>query len=147
MKVILLKNSGKLGKEGDAVTVKDGYARNFLTPQGVGLQANDNNFKRLQTLKRRQEKIVQKERQHYSELKGKIEKISLTITAEAKDDETLYGAIHEAQILKQLNAEGLTFNKDQIVLPAAITKLGVYNVSIKLFQDVEASLRVWVVKR
>ena len=147
MKVILLKNSGKLGKEGDAVTVKDGYARNFLIPQGVGLQANDNNFKRLQTLKRRQEKIVQKERQHYSELKGKIEKISLTITAEAKDDETLYGAIHEAQILKQLNAEGLTFNKDQIVLPAAITKLGVYNVSIKLFQDVEASLRVWVVKR
>lgn len=147
MKIILLKNYEKLGKEGDVVVVKDGYARNYLIPQGIGLEASDDNFKRLQTLKRKQEKIIQKQRQYYLEIKSKIEKISLTITAEAKDDETLYGAIHEAQILKQLNAEGITLAKEQIILPAAITKLGVYNVSVRLFQDIEASLRVWVVKR
>jgi len=147
VKIILLKNSGKLGKEGEVVTVKDGYARNFLIPQGIAMRATDNNFKKLQELKRIRAKVLQKERQRCLELKDAIEKISVTIVTEAKDDETLYGTIHEAQILKQLKAEGIELSKDQLVFPQAITKLGVYNLAIKLCQDLEASLRVWVVKR
>jgi large subunit ribosomal protein L9 len=147
VKVILLKNSEKLGAEGDVVEVKDGYARNFLIPQGAALSANDKNFNRLQEIKKTKAKVVEKQRQKNIEMKEVIEKISLTITVEAKDDETLYGAISEAQILKQLKAEGIALEKGQIIIEEPITKLGVYNLKIDLYEGVEGALRLWVMKK
>ena len=147
MKIILLKDSGKLGKEGDTVQVKDGYARNYLIPCGLALEATDKSFKRLQEIKKARSKTVEKEKQKFLKIKESVGKISLTITVEAKEDEKLYGAIGEAQILKLLGAEGVELEKGKIDLSEPIDKLGVYNLKVELHPEVEASFRVWVVKK
>ncbi len=147
MKVILLKDSKKLGKEGDTVEVKDGYGRNYLIPQGLAFVATEGSFKRLEEIKKVKAKIEEKKKQDFSKVKEEIEKISLTVTAEAKDDEELYGAINEAQILKLLQPEGIELEKDSLVLDEPIRKLGVYNLKVKVYSGVEATLRVWVVKK
>jgi len=147
MKIILLKDSKKLGKEGDTVEVKDGYARNFLIPQGAALVATVGNFKRLEEMKSIKTKVEEKKKKGFSKLKEEIEKISLTITAEVKGEEELYGTISETQILKLLQSEGVKLNKDALVMEEPINKLGVYNLKINVYHGVEATLRVWVVKK
>lgn len=147
MQVILLKDSKKLGKEGDTVEVKDGYARNFLIPQGLALIVTEGNFKRLEEMKSVKAKAEEKKKESFLKLKEEIEKISLTITAETKGEEELYGAINETQILKLLRSEGVELSKDALVMEEPINKLGVYNLKINVYHGVEATLRVWVVKK
>jgi len=147
VQVILLKDSKKLGKEGDTIEVKDGYARNYLIPQRLAFVATKGSFKRLEEIKRVKAKIEEKKKQDFLKIKEEIEKISLTVTAEAKDDEELYGAINEVQILKLLRSEGIELEKDSLVLDEPIKKLGVYNLKVNVYSGVEATLRVWVVKK
>ena len=147
MQVILLKDSKKLGKEGDTVEVKDGYARNFLIPQGLALIVTEGSFKRLEEMKSVKAKAEEKKKEGFSKLKEEIEKISLTITAETKGEEELYGTINETQILKLLQSEGVELSKDALVMEEPINKLGVYNLKINVYHGVEATLRVWVVKK
>jgi len=147
MKVIILKGSKKLGKEGDTVEVKDGYARNCLIPGGLALAVTKGSTKRLEEIKRVRAKVEDKKKQDFSKIKEKIEKISLTVSAEAKDDEELYGTINEAQILKLLQSEGVELEKDSLVLDEPIKKLGVYNLKVNIYAGIEATLRVWVVKK
>lgn len=147
MKIILLKDSKKLGKEGDVVEVKDGYARNCLIPQGLALVVTEGSAKRLEEIKRVRAKVEDKKKQDFLKIKEKIEKISLTVSAEAKDDEELYGTINEAQILKLLQSEGVELEKDSLVLDEPIKKLGVYNLKVNIYAGIEATLRVWVVKK
>ncbi|MFH1519055.1 MAG: 50S ribosomal protein L9 [Candidatus Omnitrophota bacterium] len=147
MRVILLKDLNKLGKEGAIVEVKDGYGRNYLIPQGLAMVAVDGNFKRLEEIKRVKAKAGEKRRQDFLKLKEKIEKVSLTITAEVKKDEELYGTISETQILKLLQAEGIELDKSALVIEESIRKLGVYNLKVNVYPEIEATLRVWVVKK
>ncbi len=147
MKIILLRDMGKLGKEGDVAQVKDGYARNYLIPEGIALAATDNNFKKIDSIKKERAKNVEKEKQKFFELKDKIEQSSLTITSEAKEDEQLYGSITQPQILKLLKAEGIEIEKENLTLEEPIDKLGVYNLEVSLHPEVKANLRVWVVKK
>lgn len=147
MKVILLKKVKKIGSEGEVTQVKDGYARNYLIPQGLALQATDDNLKSFQ--KTREMSLKTKERLvvKAQELKAALERISITITAQAKDDDEIYGAIHEAQILKGLKQEGIDLDEKRVVLEEPIKKLGAYTCKVMLHPDVEAKLRVWVVKQ
>ncbi len=147
MKVILLKDLGKLGKEADVVDVKDGYGRNYLIPRGFALKANDNNFKRLQEFQNTKAKTRERKKQGFFGIKEKIDKVSLTIAAEAKDNEELYGTIGLVQILKLLAAEGVEIDKEALLIDEPIKKLGVYNLKVLLHPDVEATFRLWVVKK
>ncbi|MBU1112994.1 MAG: 50S ribosomal protein L9 [Candidatus Omnitrophica bacterium] len=147
MKVILLADLGKLGQEGQTKEVKDGYARNYLIPRGLALLANAGSLKKFEDLKKVREKNSEIQKQKFLKVKEQIEKISLTVTAEAKDDEELYGAISESQIEKLLEAEGISFQKGSILVPEPMRKLGVYDLKISLCPEVEAKLRVWVVKK
>ncbi|MCK4918026.1 MAG: 50S ribosomal protein L9 [Candidatus Omnitrophica bacterium] len=147
MKIILLKEIRKLGVEGDLVKVKDGYARNFLLPQGMALKATDVNCNRIDDIKKTQNKSKLKQKELNAKLKERIEKISLTITVEAKENEELYGKIGETQILKLLKAEGVELEKGKLVLDEPISKLGVYNLKINLGSEIESNLRVWAVKK
>jgi large subunit ribosomal protein L9 len=147
MKVILFKDLGKFGSQGDVVEVKDGYARNHLIPKGFALAASDSNNKMLEEIKKAKLKMVQKEKEKFFKQKDEIEKISLTIAVEAKENEELYGSISEAQILKLLEAEGLELEKGKLVLSERINKLGVFNLKVNLHSEVEANLRVWIVKK
>ena len=147
MKIILLADLGKLGKEGDIAKVKDGYGRNYLIPQGIALEATNSNFKKLDGIKKAKNKLVKKEKDKFLKIKDDIEKISLTITTEAKENEELYGSINEAQILKLLKAEGIDLDKNMLVFETPIDRLGVFTVKINLHQGVTAIFKVWVVKK
>jgi large subunit ribosomal protein L9 len=147
MKIILLKSLKKLGNEGDTVEVKDGYARNFLIPQGLALAATEGSLQWLKEIKSVKSKAEEKKREKFLKAKEAIEKISLTITAEVKEGEELYGAVNESQILKLLASEGIELDKDSLVIDEPIKRLGVYNLKVNVYPDVEAVLRVWVVKK
>ncbi len=147
MKIILIKDFPKLGKRGEVVEVKDGYARNYLIPQGFALKATRENFKRWEEIKRREEKRFQKKKEEALKLKEKIEGISVTITSQVKDDEEIYGSISEIDICKALRNEGIEIDKKQIIIKEPIKKIGVYKVDVDLHPEVCASLRVWVVKK
>lgn len=147
MKVILIKDVDKLGKEGDTVEVKDGFARNFLIPHGMALSATNESFKEIEKLKQQKAKLVERDKKQSLQFKEKIEAVSITITAEAKDTDEMYGSIQEAQILRALKEEGLELDKGKLSLPEPIRKLGVYNLKVKLHPEVEANLRVWIMKK
>ena len=147
MKIILLKDLGKLGNQGEVKEVKDGYARNFLIPEGLALVANAANFKKLEEVKRTRNKLAEKTKEKFIQLKEEIDKISLTIAVEAKENEELYGAISEAQILKLLKDEGMDLEKGKLAITEPIDKLGVFNLKVSLHPEVEAIFRVWVVKK
>lgn len=148
MEVILLKNVHKLGAEGKIVKVKDGFARNYLIPQGFALGATDANFKKLETLKKQRIKLAAKELDRCRELKKRIDDFSLTIAAQVKEDgEEIYGSVSEAQILKGLKEEGIELEKDTLLLGEPIKKIGVYDIKADLHPEVEATFRVWVVKK
>jgi large subunit ribosomal protein L9 len=147
MKVILIKNVEKLGKEGDTIEVKDGYARNFLLPQNMALQATKESFKEIEKLKQQKAKLLEKSKKEALVLKEKIESISLTLTAEVKEGDEIYGSISETQILKALKEEGTELDKSKLSLQEPIRKLGVYALKVKLCPEVEANLRVWIMKK
>ena len=147
MRIILLKEVARLGKKGDIVEVKNGYARNYLIPYGFALKATRENLKKFEELKRREEKLLEKRKREALKLKEKLEKISLTIQAEAKENDEIYGSISQVQIKNALKEEGIEIEKDKIQLEEPIKKLGVYKVKINLEKDVDAFLRVWVVKK
>ena len=147
MKVILLREIKKLGKEGDVVEVKDGYARNYLIPRGLVLLATKENVGRLEKIKKQRQKEEEKARNNALRLKEALNNISLTLTVEAKENKEIYGSINEAHIVKALKEEGIELERRQIVIDSPIDKLGAYNVTVKLFPGVETQLRVWVVQK
>ncbi len=147
MKVILLSNLDKLGLAGQTKEVKDGYARNYLIPRGLALVANKASLSKFQDLERMRLRTAEMQKQKFLKIKEEIEKISLTVTAEAKNDEELYGAVTESQIEKLLETEGIPLEKGSIVIDEPMRKLGVYDLKIPLCPEVTAKLRVWVVKK
>jgi large subunit ribosomal protein L9 len=147
MKVILVKDVNRLGKEGSEVEAKNGYARNFLIPRGYAVMACPENLKKIGELKRQRVKQEEKERVVFVELKSKIEAISLTISAEAKGEEELYGSVTNIQIAKALKSEGISIDKEAIVIDTPIKKLGAYNLTVNLHPQVQATLRIWIVKK
>ena len=147
MKVILLSNLGKLGLAGQTKEVKDGYARNYLIPRGLALVASKGSLSKFQDLERMRMRTAEMQKQKFLKIKEEIEKISLTVTAEAKNDEELYGAVTESQIEKLLETEGIPLEKGSIVIDEPMRKLGVYDLKIPLCPEVTAKLRVWVVKK
>ncbi|MCD6583823.1 MAG: 50S ribosomal protein L9 [Candidatus Omnitrophica bacterium] len=147
MKVILIKDIEKLGKCGEVVEVRDGYARNYLIPQGLALHASKENFQRLERIKEKERKLLERKKKQALQLKEKIEKLSLTIPVEVKEGEDIYGSVGSAQISKLLKSEGIEIEENKIILAEPIRKLGVYSIEIELHPQVKGSLRVWVVKK
>jgi len=147
MRIILLKEVKRLGKKGDIVEVKDGYARNYLIPYGFAWRANKESLKRFEELKKREEKLLEKKRKLALKLKERLEKVSLTLQVEAKEDEVLYGSVGKVQIMEALKEEGIEIEKDNIKLEEPIKKLGVYKIEIVLGENINAFVRVWIVKR
>lgn len=147
MKVILLQNVDRLGKIGDIITVKEGYARNFLLPQRKASIATDGNMKLLEALKKKKDADDKKRLDEAKALADKLASLSLTIAAEAGEEEKLFGSISNEMISKALAEEKIAIDKKDIVLEEPIKKLGVFQVTVKVHPEVKATLRVWVVKK
>jgi len=146
VKVILLEDVDRLGKMGDIVTVKEGYARNYLLPKNKAKVASVGNMKILEMLKKKREAQEKKVLDEAKALSEKLASLSLTISAEAGEEEKLFGSVSNEMIAEALAAQGITIDKKDIIIDEPIRKLGVYTVAVKVHPEVRASLRVWVIK-
>ena len=147
MEVILSQDVVKLGKIGDVIKVKDGYARNFLIPQKKAYLATSLNLKRIEQQEKKKRAQYEKEMKEAESLANKLNKISATVTAEVNDLEKLYGAISETEIVKALEVEGFNIDKKSIIVEKPIDELGIFEIGIKLHSEVTAKVRLWVTKK
>jgi large subunit ribosomal protein L9 len=144
-KIILTANVENLGAEGDAVTVADGYARNFLFPRSLAMPATAGNMKRIEALRKKRDAALAAQLAEAQELVGKLSKQSFTITASAGADEKLYGSVTAADIADALKKEGLEVDRRKIALEHPIRTTGVFDVDVKLHPEVTTKVKVWVV--
>jgi len=146
MKVILIANMDRLGKAGDIVTVREGYARNFLIPNNKAKPATPGNMGILEALKKKQAAEEAKKLAEAKTIAGKIGNLSLTISAKAGEEEKLFGSVTVEMIADALKSEGFEVDKKEIILDEPIKKIGVYQLAVKVHPEVKAPLKVWVVK-
>jgi len=147
MKVILLEDIDKFGKAGEIIIVKEGYARNYLIPKNKAKEATLGNMKILDALKKKRASEDAKILNEAKKIAEKIATISLTIPAQAGEEEKLFGSVSNDDIASALAEQGINIDKKDIILDEPIKKLGVYQATVKIHQDVRAALRVWVVKK
>ncbi len=147
MKVILLEAIDKLGKVGDVVTVKEGFARNFLIPKNKARIATAGNMKTLESAKKKEAAETAKQVEAARALANRISALSLTISAQAGDEEKLFGSVTPDAVSDALKEEGITIDKKDVIIEEPIKKLGVYQVTVKVHPEVKASLRLWIVKK
>jgi len=147
MEVILRQTIENLGNPGDVVTVKSGYARNYLLPRGFAYEATPGNLKRIAQEKARLEAAEAERRQAAEGLAKKLDEVQLTFSARVGEEGKLFGSVTAADIQQQLEAQGFSIERRQIDLHDPIKTLGVFRVPVKLHADVKPELRVWVIKQ
>jgi large subunit ribosomal protein L9 len=147
MDLILVKDVAFLGKAGETITVKDGYARNFLIPQGLALAAIARNRERMDALRAAQAQQAELAKAKAVQLADRLSKISCTIPVLVGEQGKLHGAVTAADIMEALEQEGVTLEKRQLVLEKPLSHCGAYQIPIRLHPEVTASLKVEVVKR
>lgn len=146
MQIILREDIDKLGNRGDVVKVKDGYARNFLLPRRLAVNANESN-----------KKIVEQERQAHlrkeATLKGQAEELgklmanlTIVIKQKAGENDHLFGSVTAQDIANALEAQKYTIDRKKIVLDEPIKQLGDYKITVKLHKDVSVEIPVSVTK-
>ena len=147
MEIILRQAVESLGHPGDVVTVKNGYARNFLLPRGYAFEATPGNLKRINAERSRLVAAENDRRESASELAKRLEEVQLTFSARVGEEGKLFGSVTSSDIADQLAAQGFTIEKRLIDLHEPIKALGVYRVPVKLHADVKPEIRVWVIKQ
>ena len=146
MKVILKQKIDKIGDVGDMVRVKDGYARNYLMPRGLVVEATPGNVKEVEELKNQIVARDKKTTVHHSEVGEQLSKLKLSVPVKVGEDDRLFGAVTAITISELLQEQGFDVDRKAIQVDEPIKSLGVHNVSIKLHTDVEAEIKVYVIK-
>jgi large subunit ribosomal protein L9 len=147
MDVILLEDVANLGKRGDNVSVKNGYARNFLLPRKLALPATPSGLRMMKEEERRRQVREIKMHREAEDLAKELSKVSCTAEVVAGEDDRVFGAVTSSDIADLLNAQGYEIDKRKIVLDEPLKALGVYTIPVRLHRDVEAKVKVWVVKK
>jgi large subunit ribosomal protein L9 len=147
MEIILRQGVENLGKPGDVVKVKAGYARNYLLPHGLAYEATPGNLKRIQQERERLDAAENERRNAAQGVAERLEQVSLTFSARVGEEGKLFGSVTASDIAAQLEAQGFHLEKRQIDLHEPIKALGVYRVPIRLHADVKPEVRVWVIKQ
>lgn len=146
MKIILRQDHEKLGTVGTIVDVRDGFARNYLIPQGVAYAATQGNMHALDEEKKATATRDIKNRKSAEKLAEALEKISVTLQMKVGEDEKLFGAVTSQMIAEALKEKGFDLDKKVIELEEPIKALGIYSVNVKLHQGVAGTVKVWVVR-
>ena len=146
MKIILRQDHENLGEAGNIINVKPGFARNFLIPQGIAMAASPQNKKRFENEKKQMNWRKEQEKRKAEELAKQLESVSCTITVQVGEEDKLFGSVTSQNIAESLAAQEYEIDKRKIQLEEPIKSLGIYSVPIKLHTDVEAKVKVWVVK-
>lgn len=147
MKVILLQDVKSLGKKGEIVNVSDGYARNFVLPKKLGLEANAKNMNDLKLQKANEEKKAKEQLEAAKELAKTVESKEVTVKMRSGEGGKAFGSISSKEIAEEAKKQcALELDKKKIQLPEPIKALGAYEVNIKLHPKVSAKLKVKVVE-
>ncbi len=147
MKVLLKKDLETLGNAGDVRDVKDGYARNFLIPNGYAVLANDSNLKSFEEIKRQKKRKTDREIADANVIKSRIEVSPITIYVKTAEEGKIYGSVTSQMILDSLLEKGFeNIERRKIIIPEHIKTIGEYTVDIKLHSNVVAKLKVLVEK-
>ena len=144
MKIILNENIDTLGKIGDIVSVKKGYARNYLFPKGLAQLATEKNIASTQKLIIMREKKDAINRSNLEALANKLNTLTVKFELQAGEDDKLFGSVTSAMICDAIDQEGYKIDKKEIQLDEPITHLGKHDVEIDLVQDLSASIKVKV---
>ncbi|MDD5505007.1 MAG: 50S ribosomal protein L9 [Candidatus Omnitrophica bacterium] len=147
MEIILKEDVASIGRAGDKVDVKPGYARNYLIPKGLALEVTAGNIKLIEAQKSKRQKKEQEEKAAAESVAAKLANISCTITVNAGEDDKLFGSVTHSDVAHVLAAEGVAVDKKDIVFEEEITKLGIYYCKIKLHPQVTQRVKLWIVKK
>ncbi len=145
MKVILIQDVKKLGKSGEIIDVNDGYARNYIIPQKLGIEANNKNLNDLKLKKKNEEKIAKQQLEEAKELAEKIGQNTVTVKMKAGEGGKAFGSVSSKEIAEAAKAQcNIEIDKKKIQLAEAIKSFGMYEVDIKLHPQVTATLKLKV---
>lgn len=145
MKVILLQDVKNIGKEGEVKEVADGYARNFLIPKGLAIEATKANLKENQEKKAKIDNKKQKEKIEAEGIKAKIDGKQVEIKAKAGAEDKLFGAVTAKEIADNLEKQfKVKIDRKKIEIKEPIKHLGLYTVNIKIYPSVQAEIKVLV---
>jgi large subunit ribosomal protein L9 len=146
MKVILLDHIEKLGRKGEVVSVKRGFARNYLIPRGFALYATPQNMKHLSAI---QHQAAEEEEKLIAELKkldAKIRTLSLVFVRKVDEHDNMFGSVSEADIVSRLLEEGVEVHKSAVIMEKNIKALGEHAVQIRLHRDIVSEIKLVVEK-
>ena len=146
MEVIILKEYKSLGEIGDIVTVKPGYARNFLFPNGIAVRSSKRNIALAAEHKKTAQKRVDRESKANQEIVDLLKKVEISIEVEVGDEEKIFGSVTNQDIHKALIKKDIEIDRHSILLDQPIKTLGIHNVPIKLSHGVEQEIKVYVVE-
>jgi large subunit ribosomal protein L9 len=145
IELLLIQSVDKLGKQGDVVEVKPGYANNYLLPQGLATIATGHHKRMVEKHRARLLEIQKARLAGLQSLADQLRHESLTIEANANDEGHLYGSVGAHEIVKALKGSNITLTADQILLEGPLKELGLYTIKVRLSPEVESELKVWVV--
>ena len=145
VQLLLIQSVDHVGKQGDVVTVKRGYALNYLLPQGLATVATDHHKRMVEKHRARLQEIEKARLASLRQLAEAIAKQSVTIEANANEEGHLYGSVNANEIAAALKGAGFHITTDQVRLEGPLKELGLYTVKIHLHAEIDAELKVWVV--
>ena len=147
MEIILLTNINNLGESGDIVSVKSGFARNKLIPQGLALRASKKNIAIASERKKSLTAKIDRENQSMKILADRLGKTEITIEVKVGDEEKMFGSIKNKDIQKELIDKGFEdVKKNQIIIKEPIKALGIYHIKIKVSKDIFSDVKLYVIK-
>src|ERR1700730_13710608 len=145
VELLLIQSGDHVGKQGDVVEVKRGYAMNYLLPQGLATLATEHHKRMVEKHKAKLQAIQNERMAGLRNLADNLGKQSITIEANANDEGHLYGSVGATEIVAALKRNEITVTADQVRLKGPLKELGLYTVNIHLGQEIEGELKVWVV--
>ena len=146
MKVILTGDVPSVGHRGDIKDVSPGYARNFLIPRKLALEANEQNMKILEREKKKQVKLKEQEVSAARIVADKMEKASFTITVKTGESGKLFGSVTNADVAKALTDAGYATDKHNVLLDEPLKEVGVFHVDVRIHPEVAAKIKLWIVE-
>ena len=145
IELLLIQSVEHLGKQGDVVEVKPGFAKNYLLPQGLATVVTKHHKRMVEKHRERLLEIEKARMESLQQLADIIAKQSVTIESNANDDGHLYGSVGASEIVAALKQQNHTFSESQIRLEGPLKEVGLYTVKLHVATDIETDLKVWVV--
>ena len=146
MKVILMKDIENLGNEGDVISVKPGFARNFLLPKGLAINFSSNQLTKIENQLKQQERKIEREKENLSDILNQISGLEVSIKAKSEDNERLFGSVTKTDIEQLLLEHNIQINKKYIDLKSPLKTLGLHEVEVKFNSELSGSFKVNIEK-